>query len=111
MLKRVSEVFRESLRSFDLLARYGGEEFCVLLSNSEAATAQSIAQRLSYLTADLRAGPQRDHPVTISIGATALEDNDRNVDDLMKRADHALYQAKCSGRNCIIGFANALDAP
>jgi len=110
VLRQVAQVFRESLRSYDMVARYGGEEFCALLSNADEAAARAIAQRLLQSVADLYIGPQRDHKVTVSIGVAYRGEADRNLEDMLKRADRALYEAKNSGRNRIVGFSGDLPA-
>ena len=103
-LRQVSRVLREGIRSSDILARYGGEEFCILLPDADESTAQATAQRLRLLVSELRVGPQVNHPVTISIGATPMDPEDSCLEDLLKRADHALYLAKSGGRNQVAGF-------
>ena len=110
VLNQVSQVFRASLRSYDLVARYGGEEFCALLPNTDDLAARAVAERLLHLVGELRIGPQQNHTVTVSIGAAQRGDGDRLLEDILKRADHALYEAKAAGRNRIVGFAD-LAAP
>jgi diguanylate cyclase (GGDEF)-like protein len=103
-LRQVSRVLREGVRSSDIVARYGGEEFCILLPDADESTAHATAQRLRSLVAELHVGPKLDHAVTISIGATAMDREDSCLDDLLKRADRALYLAKSGGRNQVVGF-------
>lgn len=104
VLQRVSQILHDTLRGDDIIARYGGEEFCVLLPNTDEAAACGAAQRLLKAVAGLRIGPANNHRVTVSIGAAALEANDAGLDSLLKRADLALYEAKCTGRNRATGF-------
>ncbi|MCW8825361.1 MAG: diguanylate cyclase [Gammaproteobacteria bacterium] len=92
-------------RPSDLAARYGGEEFVVLLSDTDAAGAQIIAQAL------LEAVNQAHHPheksevadhITLSIGVSTLTPTEVLVpEQLIKLADKALYRAKSEGRNRI----------
>lgn len=103
-LRQVSRVLREGVRGSDIVARYGGEEFCILLPGADENTAHATAQRLRRIVSELRVGPKFDHPVTISIGATAMDREDSCLGDLLKRADQALYRAKRGGRNQIVGF-------
>src|SRR5580698_2350658 len=102
-LREVARALQRALmRPDDVLARYGGEEFIVLLRDSPAAGAQSVAERLRAAVQNLRidnaGSPER--VVTVSIGVASAELKDeaaaaRMVED----ADRALYEAKCAGRN------------
>jgi len=102
-LCRVAESIENSLqRATDLAARFGGEEFVVLLPDTDAKSALSIAERIrvniellgiEYSGNDLGV-------VTVSIGIETLKTNKLNRVDLFKHADIALYSAKNNGRNC-----------
>jgi diguanylate cyclase (GGDEF)-like protein len=84
-----------SNRSGTLCARYGGEEFVVLLADTDAWGAFKVAERIRSTLATT------DHSVTVSIGVwSALPSAETNVEDLIRGADGALYQAKAAGRNC-----------
>ncbi len=104
VLRETGQAMRHALRSYDVVARYGGEEFCILLPATGAIAAQATAQRLSELVRSIKAGPEANHAVSISVGAAALRKADQRLEDLVKRADTALYQAKCSGRDRVVGF-------
>jgi diguanylate cyclase (GGDEF)-like protein len=77
-----------------------------LLPSTSAAEARQITERLCARIAQITT-PAGDRPgslplqVTISIGVAALESSRRDLDDLLAAADHALYEAKNSGRNCV----------
>jgi diguanylate cyclase (GGDEF)-like protein/PAS domain S-box-containing protein len=88
-LKRAAVNWRGSLRTEDFLARYGGEEFVVVLPDTDAAAATLVLNRLRAATPS---------PLTCSIGI-AEWDKKETPDRFIGRADHALYQAKTSGRN------------
>jgi diguanylate cyclase (GGDEF)-like protein len=90
------------VRGSDLLGRYGGEEFALVLPEIEG-DARDLAERLRVAVAsapvDTVAGPVA---VTLSAGVTYLEPDDEDLDALLARADHALYQAKQDGRNRVV---------
>jgi len=97
------EIARDALqflRRADSAARYGGEEFVILLPETELPGAALIAERLRQLVADTviahDQGPTIS--VTISIGVASLEPYESG-DELLSRADKAMYQAKNNGRN------------
>ena len=93
------------LRNVDILARYGGEEFIVLMPETDEDAAFSTAERLRKEIEKLEvSAPQGSRSVTVSIGAvnyTKSGKHSLDLDDLIKYADQALYEAKKAGRNCI----------
>lgn len=90
----------ESLRLTDQIARLGGEEFAVLLPETDLKSAIKGAKRLREHLADnpIVVGGKAIH-CTVSIGVAELKDEDKTIDDLMRRADEAMYRAKEAGRN------------
>lgn len=97
VLIRFGELAMGSLRQDDLIGRTGGEEFAVFLPGAGQAGAMLVAEKLrAALELDRQPGLP---PFTASIGVTSLCPGDRNVADLLARADAALYAAKGSGRN------------
>jgi diguanylate cyclase (GGDEF)-like protein len=99
VLKRIIHLARGCLRSGDIVARWGGEEFVVLLPATDLNGALLIAEKIRYrievehfdaLATDLR--------VTVSIGCAEISSNE-DLDELVARADSALYEAKHQGRN------------
>jgi diguanylate cyclase (GGDEF)-like protein len=101
VLKAVSNLFRESIRSTDLVARYGGEEFAVMMPETELDDAITFAEKIRALVAeqaiDTQAGPV---PATVSIGVASVPfTRVRGPKELIVAADKALYRAKKAGRN------------
>jgi diguanylate cyclase (GGDEF)-like protein len=103
ILKSVSELINGQVRGVDTVARYGGDEFIVLLAQLRGESAERVAFRMlsavnmrNFQTLD-----NRLDKVTLSIGISSVPDVDlKTIDQLVKSADHALYKAKNSGRNC-----------
>ena len=103
VLQDLAQKCSEQLRSFDVMARYGGDEFILMLPETESDKASQTAERLRQVIESNRletvSGPLQ---VTISFGIATLEESDEiSLDDLIDRADTALYIAKNNGRNQI----------
>ena len=102
-----------SIRSADLAARYGGEEFVILMPETDAARAYEGAERLRK---QVESTPFKvTHPVgeiykTVSIGHATIQPDD-TPEKLLQRADHALYEAKNSGRNKVLPMTKPPYAP
>ncbi len=103
VLRAVAGRCRAMLKASDLLARLGGEEFSVVMADIGRDDAEAAAERLRAAVA---ASPvQVDGQVIdvrVSIGGTMLAPEDAAIDDLLKRADEALYTAKRTGRNKVV---------
>jgi diguanylate cyclase (GGDEF)-like protein len=98
VLTAVATELRTQLRNVDMLFRYGGEEFLVVLSNTNAACAALIGERLRQSIADLQPAKNQTIRLSISSGCATLLP-DESSSSLLQRADRALYFAKHSGRN------------
>ncbi|MEA2568599.1 MAG: hypothetical protein QOI24_600 [Acidobacteriota bacterium] len=101
VLKAVSSLFRESVRSTDLVARYGGEEFAVMMPETELDDAITFAEKIRSLVEEkaieTQIGPV---PATVSIGVASVPfTRVRGPKELIVAADKALYRAKKAGRN------------
>ena len=101
VLKAIAVVMRGHLRLYDTAARYGGEEFTLVLPETGLAGAVGVAERIRKEIAKLNfAGVIENLKVTASIGvATSTGKKIGSVDDLLRAADDALYEAKTNGRN------------
>jgi diguanylate cyclase (GGDEF)-like protein len=102
ILFAVASVLTQQIRPSDLLARFGGEEFALILPDTSIVEANQIAERvrLAIETSLFKMdnGVDQDIHLTISIGITCLMLGDE-MNNLLTRADIALYQAKENGRN------------
>ncbi len=100
VLKMVAATLQSATRAFDIVARYGGEEFVVITRNVGEAQLTDIAERFRKLVSLSALRDPQEIGVTISVGAT-LAARDDTPEDLLKRADRNLYNAKRAGRNSI----------
>jgi diguanylate cyclase (GGDEF)-like protein len=103
-LRKLADQLRKDLRSTDIVGRYGGDEFVVLLPETNLQTAYQSAERLLVNIRALRVStPQTRIGFTSSLGVAELKPaRQQTIDDLIARADDALYTAKQTGRNRVV---------
>ena len=101
VLQGVARVLMSIARKSDFVARWGGEEFVLALSHTAEAGARVAAERVRRAIADARylLPNGTEHRCTASVGLASAEGPDWQVDDLLGRADKAMYSAKHRGRN------------
>ncbi len=112
VLREVARRIKGELRQSDALGRFGGEEFVVLLVDADNDSAQIVGERIraSMENAPFVLSTGLELPVTVSIGNATLQGGDEmeTIENLamqlLAQADHALYEAKQSGRNRVISF-------
>ena len=98
-VKHTVRLIADLLRSVDALGRFGGEEFMVLMPNTELKGAADAANRMRMALTRTKLEIQgKVVPLSASFGAAALGRNEK-LDDLVRRADAAMYEAKRLGRN------------
>ena len=110
VLRKIAGLIREQLRASDVLGRYGGEEFSALLVNADSDSAMEIAERIRAVIEKQSFSTPDDKlmSVTISIGVAILPAEFAEIasvklsEDLVERADQAVYQAKHNGRNLVV---------
>ena len=108
VLREFARRLRKNVRGIDLACRFGGEEFVVVMPDTEAGIAEKVAERVRAEIAQtpFRIGASGDAiSVTVSVGVSSLRRGADTVQDLMKRADIALYEAKNAGRNRVVAKA------
>lgn len=113
ILCKIAEVLVNQIReSVDFVGRYGGDEFIAILNNTNTGSAEKIANRMMEGVRNLNIQHKHSptHPyITISIGvASVLPSKDVTIEDLIDRADKALYHAKGLGRNSVQVWDEAL---
>lgn len=108
VLREFARRVRSAVRGADLACRYGGEEFVVVMPDTTADIAAQVAERLRHAVAGTPFNISASgYPaaLTTSVGVATLESGGEGADSLMRRADKALYEAKHSGRNRVVGQA------
>jgi diguanylate cyclase (GGDEF)-like protein/PAS domain S-box-containing protein len=114
-LKQIAQVMSQTVRRpADLVARYGGEEFAVVLPETSLAGALRVAEEIRQQVESLGLPHRRStvsSVITLSLGvATLVPRMDRQIGQLLRAADIALYQAKNQGRNCCCATDRPLDS-
>ncbi len=100
VLQGVVKTALESLRQSDVMGRLGGEEFAVLLPETGIAAAMDVANRLrAHVSSKPIVTVKEAINCTVSVGVAQLNGDDSSIDDLLRRADEAMYRAKRGGRN------------
>ena len=116
VLKSLANTLIYTLRETDVFGRIGGEEFAVVLTQTAQTVALEVAERLRHELEQIRVPVQASNQyaseqaksesvgITVSIGLGMLDNSDQQLDDLLKKADLALYQAKAQGRNRVVQY-------
>jgi len=104
-IEKIARVITANVRTDDVAARFGGEEFLILLPGTSKVAALRVAERIrSGVAGNAFALPVVDAiTISVSIGVATFPIDGRDVTSLVKTADDALYEAKASGRNRVIG--------
>ncbi len=108
VLIKFAEVLKKSVRKTDMPVRYGGEEFLVLLPHTHAEEAIKVAERIrkNFAGVAFRAGMEVFR-LTVSAGVASCDlPEDCNLEDLLSKADKALYMAKKEGKNRTVVFSH-----
>ncbi len=100
VLRHVGQMLSEQIRHPDVAGRYGGEEFIILLPNSNALAAAEQASRLcKHIRESVIQIPKHVLQITVSIGIAEFKHSSDSWEDLINRADTAMYEAKSTGRD------------
>jgi len=102
ILKEISQVMSSSIRSSDILSRWGGEEYLILFKNTNVNDGFNIAEKLrKSICEHLFVCGDDEINLTMTFGVSGFRCGE-NIDDVIKRADSAMYKGKTSGRNVVI---------
>ncbi len=103
VLKDISKILQDSIRSTDYAARWGGEEFMVLLPETLLTEAAQIAE-LIRINIENYENTTLNKPTTVSIGVSQFKVNEDTVDTFIKNVDLAMYDAKQTGKNKVVKY-------
>jgi diguanylate cyclase (GGDEF)-like protein len=121
VLKTIGQVFSNEigsaelvsrLRKSDIVARYGGEEFVIILPQTTKFNAVVIAERIRHIFEETVFQTDKGLPlehVTLSFGVSECSDDCMSSEDLVVRADSAMYAAKTRGRNCVVSWDDNIE--
>lgn len=111
-LRQIADILQGKSRKFDAVARYGGEEFTIIMPNTSKENARLFAERIRseverFYADDASLEPQKH--LTISAGIAAYPEDANTKDELISRADLALYEAKRGGKNRVCLYSRAMN--
>ncbi len=105
ILREVGRLIRESTREIDIAGRFGGEEFCVILPDTDRNGARFAAERIRQaVDASVIKAYDAQVKITVSLGVSTYPEDGAHIEELIDKADWALYRAKREGRNRICSF-------
>jgi diguanylate cyclase (GGDEF)-like protein/PAS domain S-box-containing protein len=112
VLEALGELLKHNIRREDIACRYGGEEFVVVMPGASLQTAQERAEMVRAHIEMLRvAYENRNISITVSVGVAAYPMHGTTGEDVLIRADRALYHAKQEGRNRVISYTDTIRMP
>jgi diguanylate cyclase (GGDEF)-like protein len=104
VLKHVAARLQSGIRPYDVVGRIGGEEFLIIAPATPSDEAVSLAERVITAISQETIGEGTARvTITASAGVAVIHTRDKDIDDLLRRADQAMYQAKAEGRNRVAG--------
>jgi len=112
VLKQVADIMRSCFRASDVLAKYGGDEFVVILPGSDKVGAFLAADRLREVVEEEPFEGREKQPlgkITLSLGISSYPEHGSTREELLDRADKALYAAKETGRNKTVLYSQDLE--
>jgi diguanylate cyclase (GGDEF)-like protein len=106
-LETISHFLKKSIRDVDAIGRYGGEEFVILVPDADKDAAFGLAERLRVELAKVKL--HNMPPITVSLGIATYPTDGTDVEDLIRKADAAMYAAKRAGRNKSVKYTEYLQ--
>jgi diguanylate cyclase (GGDEF)-like protein len=112
VLRQIGDIMRRCFRSSDALAKYGGDEFVIILPESDKVGALLAADRLREVVEEEPFEGRQQQPlgkITLSLGISSYPEHGSTLEELLDRADKALYSAKKAGRNRTVLYSEDLE--
>ena len=98
ILSAIGKCIKQSIRKSDYVGRYGGEEFIIVLPETDAQAGFNVAEKIRQLVASKKLLGE-EMPLTVSLGVSTFPIDGSNEEELIEKADQALYYSKNNGRN------------
>lgn len=103
ILKCVSDIIKSNIREIDCLSRWGGDEFLILLSETDSNASYEIMERIRKTVNEKAIKNEKHLILTMTFGISEFT-GEESIDDIIKKADDALYVGKKRGRNCVVTY-------
>ena len=107
VLRIVGKFLQQNIRDVDIIARFGGEEFVILLPEADKNEARTVSERLRHNLENLELDDCP--PLTLSLGISAFPKDGTDIEELIIKADAAMYAAKQSGRNRVEMYTSGME--
>ncbi len=109
-IREVARIIKENVRNIDVVGRYGGEEYSILMINTTIEKIITVAQRITEMIAVFPFNFDNiDVRMTISCGLAEYPNDRMNMNDLITKADEAMYDAKKQGGNLVVVYEKIMD--
>jgi len=108
-LKMIGGIIEKECREVDTVAKYGGDEFALILPRTDLEGAKLLGERILRAVYDFKFGEQRCGVLTCSIGASIFPYHSKDIRELIRKADSALYYAKEQGKNTVRVYSREID--
>jgi diguanylate cyclase (GGDEF)-like protein len=108
-LRKLAQLIKRSVRDVDVVCRYGGEEFAIVLPATSRNGALTVAEKIRLRVERTNIPGEENQPkenLTISIGVSTVPSDATSVEELIERADAALYRAKAAGKNQVEAYSD-----
>jgi len=109
VLKAIGKFLQQNIRDVDVVARYGGEEFVLMIPEAAKDAARSLSERLRKNLSEMKFGDLP--PITVSLGIATYPYDGKDPEELIKKADAAMYAAKRAGRNQVVKYTRDIKLP
>jgi len=106
-LTKIGNYLQESIRTVDLVARYGGDEFVLFFPEKDKDAAFNLSERLRKKISQIEL--VKSSKITISLGIASFPTDGEDAEDLIKKADSAMYYAKQMGGNKIVAYSEDIE--